>query len=78
MILSKILDAIMDQRGEFEFLEFDVGKKKKIQPHEDPGLQGDEGAPERHSWRVLPGSSLINATFIDLNASKGVLATKNA
>ncbi len=28
MILSKILDAIMDQRGEFEFLEFNVGKKK--------------------------------------------------
>ncbi|MBN2334492.1 hypothetical protein JXL21_02960, partial [Candidatus Bathyarchaeota archaeon] len=22
MILSKILDAVMDQRGEFEFLEF--------------------------------------------------------
>ena len=28
MILSKILDAIMDQRGEFEFLEFNVGKQK--------------------------------------------------
>jgi len=28
MILSKILDAIMDQRGEFEFLEFNIGKKK--------------------------------------------------
>ncbi|MCW4048765.1 MAG: TIGR00300 family protein [Candidatus Bathyarchaeota archaeon] len=28
MILSKILDTIMDQEGEFEFLEFNVGKKK--------------------------------------------------
>jgi len=28
MILSKILDAIMDQRGDFEFLEFNVGRKK--------------------------------------------------
>ena len=28
MILLKILNAIMDQRGEFEFLEFNVGKKK--------------------------------------------------
>ena len=28
MILSKILDAIMDQQGEFEFLEFNVGRKK--------------------------------------------------
>jgi hypothetical protein len=28
MILSKSLDAIMDQWVELEFLEFDVGKKK--------------------------------------------------
>ncbi|MCK4702171.1 TIGR00300 family protein, partial [Candidatus Bathyarchaeota archaeon] len=28
MILSKILDGIMDQQGEFEFLEFNVGRKK--------------------------------------------------
>ena len=28
MILSKILDAIMDLQGEFEFLEFNVGKRK--------------------------------------------------
>ena len=28
MILSKILDGIMDQRGDFEFLEFNVGRKK--------------------------------------------------
>jgi hypothetical protein len=28
MILSKILDAIMDQRDESEFLEFNAGKKK--------------------------------------------------
>ena len=28
MILSKILDTIMDQQGDFEFLEFNVGKKK--------------------------------------------------
>jgi lysine-ketoglutarate reductase/saccharopine dehydrogenase-like protein (TIGR00300 family) len=28
MILSKILDTIMDLQGEFEFLEFNVGKKK--------------------------------------------------
>ena len=28
MILSKILDAVMDQRGDFEFLEFRVGKRK--------------------------------------------------
>lgn len=28
MILSKILDTIMDQQGEFEFLEFNVGKMK--------------------------------------------------
>ena len=28
MILSKILDSIMDLRGEFEFLEFNVGRRK--------------------------------------------------
>ena len=28
MILSKILDTIMDLQGEFEFLEFNVGKRK--------------------------------------------------
>ncbi len=28
MILTKILDEIMDQQGDFEFLEFKVGKKK--------------------------------------------------
>jgi lysine-ketoglutarate reductase/saccharopine dehydrogenase-like protein (TIGR00300 family) len=28
MILSKILDEIMDQRGEFEFLDFKIGKRK--------------------------------------------------
>ena len=28
MILLKILNAIMDQRSEFEFLELNVGKKK--------------------------------------------------
>jgi lysine-ketoglutarate reductase/saccharopine dehydrogenase-like protein (TIGR00300 family) len=28
MILSKILDLIMDQQGDFEFLEFKIGKKK--------------------------------------------------
>lgn len=29
MILSKILDVIMDQQGDFEFLEFNVGKRKE-------------------------------------------------
>ena len=28
MILSKILDTIMDLQGEFEFLEFNVGRRK--------------------------------------------------
>jgi lysine-ketoglutarate reductase/saccharopine dehydrogenase-like protein (TIGR00300 family) len=28
MILTKILDKIMDQRGEFEFLDFKIGKRK--------------------------------------------------
>jgi lysine-ketoglutarate reductase/saccharopine dehydrogenase-like protein (TIGR00300 family) len=28
MILSKILDTIMDQKGDFEFLEFNIGKMK--------------------------------------------------
>ena len=33
MILTKILDAIMDLQGSFEILEFNVGKRKEDQSY---------------------------------------------
>ena len=43
MILSKILDTIMDLQGEFEFLEFNVGKRKNDYSSTKIQINGESG-----------------------------------
>jgi lysine-ketoglutarate reductase/saccharopine dehydrogenase-like protein (TIGR00300 family) len=59
MILTKILDVIMDLQGSFEILEFNVGKRKEDQSYARIEVQGE--SPE-HLDSILGGVFRLGAT----------------
>lgn len=73
MILSKILDTIMDLQGEFEFLEFNVGRRKDDYSSTKIQINGES---EEHLDKIIRevlrlGAMLLEAPEIEYIAAPG-------
>ena len=73
MILSKILDAIMDLQGEFEFLEFNVGKRKDDYSSTKIQLKGES---KEHLEKIVRevlrlGAMLPETPEVEYKAAQG-------
>jgi len=73
MILSKILDTIMDLQGEFEFLEFNVGRRKDDYSSTKIQINGES---EEHLDKIIRevlrlGAMLLETPEIEYMAAPG-------
>ncbi len=73
MILSKILDTIMDLQGDFEFLEFNVGRKKN--DYSSTKIQIN-GKSQEHLDKIISevlrhGATLPESPELEYEASPG-------
>lgn len=80
MILTKILDKIMNRGGEFEILDLDVGKKKKDSSHAKLRISGKDA---KHLEEILDdihrdGATIINEEQVTLRkATKDMTLPEN-